>query len=122
VTTIHGLARATLERIVPSPDEARAMSDDALIEHLVALSGVGRWTVEMFLIHSLERTDVLPVDDFGVRDGYRRLKHLSTSPTSRWMREIGRAWEPYRTSATWYLWRVPARRQEFDRKDRSVLR
>jgi len=70
---------------------------------------VGRWTVEMFLIYSLERSDILPVDDFGVREGYGRLKGLEKAPTPRQMREIGEAWSPYRTVAAWYLWRLPGR-------------
>jgi DNA-3-methyladenine glycosylase II len=79
---------------------------------------VGRWTVEMFLIYTLERSDILPVDDFGVREGYRRLKGLEKAPTPKQMREIGQAWSPYRTVAAWYLWRIPTRR-EFDSKIRS---
>jgi len=94
---------------VPSREQARLLSDEALIERLVSLKGIGRWTVEMFLIYSLERADVLPVDDYGVREGYRRLKRLETAPTPRQMRELGQAWRPWRTVAAWYLWRVPAR-------------
>jgi DNA-3-methyladenine glycosylase II len=63
----------------------------------------------MFLIYSLQRSDVLPVDDFGVREGYRRLKGLEKAPTPRQMREIGEAWSPWRTVAAWYLWRLPSR-------------
>ncbi len=81
----------------------------SVIERLVSLRGVGRWTAEMFLIYSLERIDVLPVDDFGVREGYRRLKGWDRAPTPRQMREIGKAWSPYRTVAAWYLWRSPTR-------------
>ncbi|MDI9248309.1 MULTISPECIES: DNA-3-methyladenine glycosylase [unclassified Stenotrophomonas] len=118
LATIRGIAQATLEGVVPNLAEARALSDEALIERLVSLKGVGRWTVEMFLIYSLERSDILPVDDFGVREGYRRLKDLEKAPTPRQMRELGRAWSPYRTVAAWYLWRLPAREQglEFDSK------
>jgi DNA-3-methyladenine glycosylase II len=63
----------------------------------------------MFLIYSLERSDVLPVDDFGVREGYRRLKRLEKAPTPRQMRDTGEAWSPWRTVAAWYLWRLPRR-------------
>ena len=75
----------------------------------VSLKGVGRWTVEMFLIYTLERSDILPVDDSGVREGYRRLKGMEKTPTPRQMREIGQDWSPYRTVAAWYLWRIPTR-------------
>ncbi len=69
LATIRGIAQATVEGIVPTLEEARRMPDASLIERLVSLRGVGRWTVEMFLIYSLERSDILPVDDFGVRQG-----------------------------------------------------
>lgn len=109
LSTLRGIAQAAVEGVVPSLEEARSLSDDSLIERLVALRGVGRWTVEMFLIYSLERSDILPVDDFAVRHGYARLKGLEKAPTPRQMREIGEAWRPYRTVAAWYLWRLPAR-------------
>ncbi|TKJ88538.1 DNA-3-methyladenine glycosylase [Pseudomonas koreensis] len=107
IATIQGIARATLDGVVPDYATALAMDDEALIERLVGLRGVGRWTVEMLLIYSLERMDILPADDFGVREGYRRLKGLEVQPTRRQMVEIGLGWRPYRTVAAWYLWRVP---------------
>ena len=110
VETIRGIAQATLDGVVPHLAEAQCLSDGALIERLTPLRGVGRWTVEMFLIYSLKRLDVLPVDDFGVRSGYTRLKGLKEAPTPRQMREIGEIWSPWRTVAAWYLWRLPAER------------
>jgi DNA-3-methyladenine glycosylase II len=107
IATIQGIAQATLDGVVPNYPSALAMDDEALIERLVSLRGVGRWTVEMLLIYSLERMDILPADDFGVREGYRRLKGLEVQPTRKQMIEIGLAWSPYRTVAAWYLWRVP---------------
>ncbi|MNJ74331.1 DNA-3-methyladenine glycosylase [compost metagenome] len=92
---------------MPDHEQALALDDEQLIERLVSLRGVGRWTVEMLLIYTLERMDILPVDDFGVREGYRRLQGLATQPTRRQMLELGQAWSPYRTIAAWYLWRVP---------------
>lgn len=109
IATIQGIAQATLDAIVPDYATARAMEDEALIERLISLRGVGRWTVEMLLIYSLERPDILPADDFGVREGYRRLKGLAQQPGRKQMVEIGLAWSPYRTVAAWYLWRVPGR-------------
>jgi DNA-3-methyladenine glycosylase II len=73
IATIQGIAQAALDGVVPDYATALAMDDEALIERLVTLRGVGRWTVEMLLIYSLERPDILPADDFGVREGYRRL-------------------------------------------------
>lgn len=109
LATIRGIAQAALDGIVPTRDAALAMDDEALIDRLVSLRGVGRWTVEMLLIYTLERSDILPADDFGVRDGYRRLKRLAATPTRKQMIDIGHAWSPYRTVAAWYLWRVPAK-------------
>lgn len=109
LATIRGIAQATVDGVVPTRDEALHLSDDELIERLVTLRGVGRWTVEMFLIYTMERLDVLPADDFGVREGYRRLKGLEKSPTPREMRKIGEMFRPWRTIAAWYLWRLPAR-------------
>lgn len=109
IATIHGIAQAALDGVVPDYATALAMEDEALIERLISLRGVGRWTVEMLLIYSLERPDILPGDDFWVRDGYRRLKGLEQQPSRKRMVEIGQAWSPYRTVAAWYLWRVPSR-------------
>jgi len=106
IATIQGIAQATLDGVVPDYATALAMDDEALIERLISLRGVGRWTVEMLLIYSLERRDILPADDFGVREGYRRLKSLDVQPTRKQMIDIGQAWSPHRTVAAWYLWRV----------------
>lgn len=109
IGTLQGIAEARRTGLVPDYATAQAMEDEALIQRLTALPGVGRWTVEMLLIYSLERLDILPADDFGVREGYRRLKGLEQQPTRRQMIDLGQAWSPYRTIAAWYLWRVPAR-------------
>ncbi|MFM0229885.1 DNA-3-methyladenine glycosylase family protein [Paraburkholderia sediminicola] len=107
--TIRGIAQAAVDGIVPTRVEALSLSDDALIERLTSLRGVGRWTVEMLLIYTLERPDILPADDFGVREGYRRLKGLDKAPTPRQMRAISDSFSPWRTIASWYLWRIPTR-------------
>ncbi|MNN04630.1 DNA-3-methyladenine glycosylase [compost metagenome] len=93
---------------MPSRAAAEGMDDEALIQRLVSLRGIGRWTVEMLLIFSLGRLDVLPADDFGVRNGYRRLKALDALPTPREVARAGLPWRPWRSVAAWYLWRVPA--------------
>ncbi|WP_415036914.1 DNA-3-methyladenine glycosylase family protein [Azonexus sp.] len=107
ITAIHGLAKATELGQVPSRDAAQAMRDEELIACLTPLRGIGRWTVEMFLMENLQRPDVLPADDFGVRQGYRRLKGLEKAPTSAQLRQIGQDWQGFRSAAAWYLWRVP---------------
>jgi DNA-3-methyladenine glycosylase II len=108
LATIRHVAEATQDGIVPNPELARGMADEALIERLSSLRGIGRWTAEMVLIYSLSRMDVLPADDFGIREGFRRLKALDKAPTPREMRQIGQRWAPVRTAASWYLWRTAA--------------
>ncbi|WP_454007018.1 bifunctional DNA-binding transcriptional regulator/O6-methylguanine-DNA methyltransferase Ada [Alcaligenes sp. Marseille-Q7550] len=105
--SILGLAQARLDGRIPDQQTAVLMPDQELIHGLSQLRGIGRWTVEMMLIYTLEREDILPADDFGVREGYRRLKKLEQAPAARVLRELGQAWSPYRSLAAWYLWRVP---------------
>jgi DNA-3-methyladenine glycosylase II len=81
------------------------LDDDEVIEHLVAVRGIGRWTAEMVLIFSVGRLDVWAVDDFGLRAGVRDLYGLAELPTRVAMRELGEPWRPYRSVASWYLWR-----------------
>jgi DNA-3-methyladenine glycosylase II len=107
IETIHGIAEGALSGLVPSRDDAEAMTDEDLIARLVALKGIGRWTVEMLLMFTLKRMDVLPADDFGVVQGYKRLKKLDIVPKRKDLNEIGKLWSPYRSIASWYLWRVP---------------
>ena len=107
IETLKGIAEGTINGLVPAREAADAMSDEALIAELVTLKGIGQWTVEMMLIFTLERMDILPANDFGIADGYRRLKNLDAAPKRKQMTEIGMAWRPYRTIASWYLWRVP---------------
>ena len=107
IETIQGIASAAQSGLVPDRKTAEALSDEELIARLVTLKGIGRWTVEMFLMFTLGRMDVLPVDDFGVVNGYKRLKNLESAPKPKEMAAIGLAWSPHRTIASWYLWRVP---------------
>ncbi|HEV2582394.1 MAG TPA: hypothetical protein VGT44_16175, partial [Ktedonobacteraceae bacterium] len=80
------------------------LEDEAVIEELVKVKGIGRWTAEMMLIFSLGRPDVLPVDDLGFVEGVRDAYGLEKRPTPKEMRERGEPWRPYRTFATWYMW------------------
>jgi DNA-3-methyladenine glycosylase II len=83
----------------------RGMDDEAIITELVAIRGIGRWTAEMFLIFHLMRPNVLPLDDLGLLKGIS-LNYFSGEPVSRAeAREVGEAWAPYRSVATWYIWR-----------------
>jgi DNA-3-methyladenine glycosylase II len=81
------------------------MTDDEIIADLTRVRGIGRWTAEMFLMFNLHRPDVLPVDDLGVRNAVGRLYAMSPAPTAKALREFGERWRPYRSVASWYLWR-----------------
>ena len=106
VAALRGIALRTLDSTVPDAATAAGMPDAELIERLVTIRGVGRWTVEMLLISTLGRPDVLPVDDFGVREGWRIIKELQAQPRPRDLARIGEAWAPWRSTAAWYLWRA----------------
>lgn len=110
VRAIKDIARHALAGTVPTRRAAAPLGDEALIERLVAIRGVGRWTVEMLLIFTLGRLDVLPVDDFGVREGYRKAFGKRARPTPKALRKLGEPWRPYRSVAAWYLWRAASDR------------
>jgi len=81
------------------------LTDEEIVEELTQVKGIGRWTAEMFLIFSLGRLDVLPVGDLGLRKGVQRLHSLSELPEGEEIERIAEKWRPYRTVATWYLWK-----------------
>ena len=81
------------------------MTDEEVITHLTRVKGIGRWTAEMFLIFSLGRPDVFPVGDLGLRKGVQKAFSLSELPNPKEVEEIGIRWKPYRSVATWYLWK-----------------
>jgi 3-methyladenine DNA glycosylase/8-oxoguanine DNA glycosylase len=103
---LKDLARHALEGTVPPLARAHAMTDDELVERLTAVRGVGRWTVEMILIFRLGRPDVFPVSDLGVRKGFRRAFGMRRLPAPVTMMRRGERWRPYRSVASWYLWRA----------------
>jgi DNA-3-methyladenine glycosylase II len=107
IETIFGIANAAQNGLIPNRKDAENLSNEDLIERLITLKGIGRWTVEIFLMFTLGRMDILPVDDFGICEGYKRLKNLEVAPKRKELAEIGEAWGPHRTVASWYLWRVP---------------
>ncbi|MGH6887145.1 MAG: DNA-3-methyladenine glycosylase family protein [Geminicoccales bacterium] len=98
-------ARALDGTILPRRALAR-MTDAAIIERLTAARGVGRWTVEMFLMFTLGRPDVLPVEDYGVCNGFRIAYGKRKLPKPKALAKFGERWAPYRTTASWYLWRA----------------
>ncbi len=82
-----------------------SMKDEEIIEHLTNVKGIGRWTAEMFLIFSMGRWDVLPVGDLGLKKGIQLMYSLNELPTEEEIIEFAESWRPYRTVATWYLWK-----------------
>lgn len=106
IAALHDLAARTLDRSLP-PDEVLAgMEDEAVIERLVAVRGVGRWTAQMLLMFKFGRPDVLPVDDFGVCSGFRLAYGLKGLPQPKALLAYGERWRPFRSAAAWYLWRA----------------
>jgi DNA-3-methyladenine glycosylase II len=91
---------------VPQGSAIDEMSDEEIIERVSQVRGIGRWTVEMLLIFRLGRTDVLPVDDFAVRKGFQRTYRLPDMPSKQQMLKKGEKWKPFRSIASWYLWRA----------------
>ena len=106
IAAIRDIAAKTLDGTIPSSRKIQAMSDEEIITRLTEARGVGRWTVEMLLIFQLGREDVLPVDDFGVRNGFRIAYKKREMPKPRALLKFGAKWCPHGTTAAWYLWRA----------------
>jgi 3-methyladenine DNA glycosylase/8-oxoguanine DNA glycosylase len=100
------LAARTVSGELPTLDDVRDMDDEQIIARLVAVRGIGRWTAQMLLMFRLGRPDVLPVDDYGVRKGFAAVFRKRTLPTREELAKRGARWSPYRSVASWYLWRA----------------
>jgi DNA-3-methyladenine glycosylase II len=106
VAALKDLAAKALDGTVPDTATLLPLDDDAIVARLTAVRGIGRWTVEMMLMFQLGRPDVLPVDDFGVRNGFRLAYGLRQLPAPRALAHFGTRWAPQRSAAAWYLWRA----------------
>jgi len=104
IKSIRDLAAKTLEDVVPTSRQIAKLSDDEIVARLTEVRGVGRWTAEMLLIFHLGRPDVLPADDFGVRNGFRHAYRKRDLPPVKDLLAFGERWRPHRTTAAWYLW------------------
>jgi len=104
--SLRDLARKTVSGEIPSLAEIHSMEDEAIIECLTEVRGIGRWTAEMLLIFRLGRPDVLPVDDYGIRKGFAIATRKRELPDRKALEKRGARWKPYRTVASWYLWRA----------------
>ncbi len=102
---LQDLGAKVLDGTVPTFEAMAAMEDDAIVERLTAVRGIGRWTVEMLLIFRMGRPDVLPSTDYGIRKGFGRVFRKKALPTPGEILKRGERWRPYRTLASWYLWR-----------------
>jgi DNA-3-methyladenine glycosylase II len=119
--SILDLAAKVESGTVPLDGIAR-LSDDAIIERLTVVRGIGRWTAEMFLMFQLGRIDVWPVDDFGVRAGYAAAYGMKELPTPKVLAGLGDAFRPYRSIAAWYFWRAIELARDAERSERLKAR
>jgi DNA-3-methyladenine glycosylase II len=106
VMAMKDLAKKTIEGVVPTLEVAQKLSDEELVERLTSVRGIGAWTVEMFLIFRLGRPDVLPVHDLGVKKGWSITYGKKHMPKPKELLAFGERWRPYRTVASWYMWRA----------------
>jgi DNA-3-methyladenine glycosylase II len=109
IAAIRDIAEKAKAGRIPGSRKIVALSDEEIVERLTECRGIGRWSVEMLLIFKLGRPDILPVDDFGVRNGFRHAYGRPEMPRPKELMEIGERWRPYRTTASWYLWRAADR-------------
>jgi DNA-3-methyladenine glycosylase II len=106
ILAMKDLAQKTIDGIVPTLEQAEKLSDEELVKRLVSVRGIGAWTVEMFLIFRLGRPDVLPIHDLGVRKGWAITYGKKHMPKPKELLAFGERWRPYRTIASWYMWRA----------------
>ncbi len=106
VSSMRDLAKKAMEGIVPTHEEALELSDEELVKRLDSVRGIGAWTVEMFLIFRLGRPDVLPIHDLGVKKGWSVAYGKKHMPKPQELLKFGERWRPYRTVASWYMWRA----------------
>jgi DNA-3-methyladenine glycosylase II len=106
LAALRDLAARTLDGTVPTLARLRRMPDEEIVERLTRVRGIGRWTVEMLLIFRLGRPDVLPVDDYAVRKGFASAYGKGESPKPKELLSYGERWRPFRTVASWYMWRA----------------
>lgn len=106
VAAVHDLAAGYAGGVLPDARRMRSLSDQEIIDALTPVRGIGRWTVEMLLIFHLGRPDVLPVADLGVRKGFQITYGRPALPTAQELLDHGERWRPYRSVASWYMWRA----------------
>ena len=106
VAALHDLAAHYVDGRLPPDTELAALDDEAVIERCIAVRGIGRWTVQMVLMFQLGRHDVMPIDDFGVRNGFRLAYGLKGMPRPKALLKYAERWKPWRSAGAWYMWRA----------------
>jgi DNA-3-methyladenine glycosylase II len=106
IAAVKDLAAKTLDGTVPPLRKLRRMSEEEILERLTQVRGIGEWSVQMFLMFRLGRPDVLPIHDLGIRKGFQRVYGHKDVPKPQFILEHGERWRPYRSIASWYLWRA----------------
>src|SRR5881398_3793014 len=106
VAALKDLAAKTIEGTVPTGRALAKMTDDEIVERLIQVRGIGRWTAEMLLLFDLGRPNIWPVHDYGVRKGFAKTFGRRKLPTPKQLMKLGEKWRPYRSVAAWYFWRA----------------
>jgi DNA-3-methyladenine glycosylase II len=113
---IRGIAKGAMLGQVPTREQADSLSDDELVLRITELRGIGKWTVEMLLIFTMGRLDVMPVDDYGVRAGMMQMYGLESMPKKDVFANLTDRWGPYRSIGAWYLWRYADEQKSLKRE------
>jgi DNA-3-methyladenine glycosylase II len=106
IAALHDLAAHALDGRLPDDTTLATLDDEAVIEHCVAVRGIGRWTAQMLLMFHFGRQDVMPADDFGVRKGFQLAYGLKGMPKPKALLAYAERWKPYRSAGAWYMWRA----------------
>jgi DNA-3-methyladenine glycosylase II len=106
IAAAKDLAAKTIDGTVPPLNKLRRMSEEEIHERLIQVRGIGQWSVQMFLMFQLGRPDVLPIHDYGIRKGFQHVYGHKDIPKPQFILEHGERWRPYRSIASWYLWRA----------------
>ena len=120
IAAVKDLAKKTLDGTVPPLEEIRHLSEEEIVERLTKVRGIGEWSAQMFLMFQLRRPDVLAIHDYGLRKGFQYVYGLKGVPKPKALLAYGERWRPYRSIASWYLWRaVEAKAKEKSAKKKK---
>jgi DNA-3-methyladenine glycosylase II len=120
IAAVRDLAAKTLDGTVPTLAKIRRMSDEEIHERLTQVHGIGEWSVQMFLMFRLGRPDVLPIHDYGIQKGFQRVYGHRRVPKPKFILKHGERWRPYRSIASWYLWRALEEKQTTPKRKTKI--